>query len=60
MLALAQAEQLPDDHELCVRAADFEEALVAVFIGRCSVRRFMGIWARARRAYIRHQQEIQR
>lgn len=51
MILLADAHQLPENHELRVRAMEFERATTEWFLGRCSPRRFMGIWARARRCY---------
>lgn len=54
MEALADRLGLPHDHELRVRAQDFEMAAERWAIGRCSIKRFMGIWARARRCYIAH------
>lgn len=60
MLLIAEAENLPDDHELVVRAHDFEEAVRSYYIGRCSRHRFMTIWARARRAYINFSEEASR
>lgn len=60
MLTIAEAEQLPDDHELVVRAHDFEEAVRSYYIGRCSRHRFLSIWVRARRAYIEFRGEADR
>lgn len=56
MVGIADAEGLPDDHAMRVRADDFERAVLDVYAvpQRCSIKRFMGIWARARRAYIEH------
>jgi hypothetical protein len=60
MLTIAEAEQLPENHELRVRALDFDTAMRAYYLGKCSKRRFMGIWARARRAYIAFTEEASR
>lgn len=56
MVAFADARGYPQDHELRVRARDFEEATAMFFVAppRCSVAHFMRCWTRARRSYIDH------
>ena len=53
MLARADADGLAAEHDLRMRAAAFDEAAKG-FYGdpqTCDVKRFMGHWARARRAW---------
>lgn len=53
MLARADADGLPPDHQLRLRAVAFDDA-VRGFYGEpqtYDVRRFLGCWARARRAW---------
>jgi len=53
MLAKADADGLPDDHDMRTRAAAFDEAAKG-FYGEpqtCDMKRFMGCWARARRTW---------
>jgi hypothetical protein len=53
MVARADADKLPPDHDLRIKAAAFDEA-VAGFYGTpqtYDVKRFMGHWARARKCW---------
>jgi hypothetical protein len=53
MAGRADADSLPGDHDLRIKAAQFDEAAVgyASCPQTCDVKRFMGYWARARRAW---------
>ena len=53
MLARADADSLPADHALRLKAAAFEQAAAGFFgeIQTVNAMQFMGHWARARRAW---------
>ncbi|QTZ82401.1 hypothetical protein [Xanthomonas phage Olaya] len=53
MLARADADALPADHELRVKAQAFDQAAVGFYAQpqTTDVRTFMGHWARARRCW---------
>lgn len=53
MVARADADNLPADHELRILAHQFEAATKGYFAEEqtITVRSFMGAWARARRAW---------
>lgn len=53
MIAKADADGLPDDHQLRTKALDFNEAIQGYFSDpqTCDIRKFIGCWARARRAW---------
>lgn len=53
MLKLAEIDKLPDSHPIRVRAIELDEATTGFCSDpqTCDVRRFMGCWARARRAW---------
>ncbi|MBF4433212.1 hypothetical protein ERJ77_01615 [Vibrio anguillarum] len=53
MMQVAKRDCLPDDHDLVVKAKDFEQAALG-YVSEpqtCSVRKFLGCWARAKKAY---------
>jgi len=53
MLARADSDNLPNDHDMRSRAMAFDEAAKG-FYGNpqtCDLKKFMGCWARARCAY---------
>ena len=53
MLARADADGLPDDHDMRITAKAFDDAAKG-FYGEpqlCDVEKFMGCWARARRCW---------
>ena len=53
MVELADKHNLPDDHELRIKANEFAASFDG-FVAKpqtCSVQKFMGAWARARRAW---------
>lgn len=56
MVARADADNLPADHELRERAEQFEFAAAGFFANEqtVSVRQFAGVWARARNAWSRY------
>lgn len=53
MLARADADRLPPDHRLRVRAVEFDRAAKGYFADpqTVPVKPFFGAWARARRAW---------
>lgn len=53
MRELADAHELPADHELRQRAQEFEEATAGLYgePQTVSAKAFLGAWARARRAW---------
>ena len=53
MLARADADQLPPEHELRTKATAFNEATAGFYSDpqTCDVRHFVGCWARARKAW---------
>lgn len=52
MIARADADKLPSDHELRVKALAFNNAAKSYYIdASCDVKTFMGHWARARRVW---------
>lgn len=53
MTARANTDHLPEDHDLRIRATAFEHAAEGYFSNpqAVDVRKFMGCWARARRAW---------
>jgi len=53
MIAKADADGLPNDHVLRTTAFYFNEACLGYFSDpqTCDMRRFIGCWARARRAW---------
>lgn len=59
MVARAEADNLPADHELRERAEQFESAAAGFFASEqtVSVRQFAGAWARARKAWSRYRGE---
>jgi len=50
MIARADQDGLPADHDLRVKAAEFEEGAIGFYSEpqTCSVQKFLGRWARAR------------
>lgn len=53
MLARADIDGLPDEHDLRIKANEFNDAAKG-FFGEpqiCDMKRFLGCWARARRAW---------
>ena len=53
MITRADADGLPDGHDMRSEAAAFDEAAKGFFslLQTCDVKKFMGCWARARRAW---------
>lgn len=54
MIRRAEADQLPDGHELRTLAADLDRIGDEYAGGHCSPKKFLGAWARARLAWCRH------
>lgn len=59
MLAAADENNLPKDHELRTKAQAFDEAALGYYGDpqTCDARKFMGCWARARRAWCEYSGE---
>lgn len=53
MIDRADLDNLPADHDLRLKAAQFDMAAAGFYAEAktCSVEKFMGCWARARRAW---------
>ena len=53
MLARANIDGLPADHEMRTRATEFNEATKGFYCEPqiCDVKKFMGCWSRARRTW---------
>ena len=53
MLARANADGLPDNHDMRTRAVAFDEAAKGFFGEQqtCDLKKFLGCWARARRTW---------
>lgn len=53
MIDRADLDDLPSDHDLRTKAAQLDIATAGFFAEAqtCSVKKFMGCWARARRAW---------
>ncbi len=56
MRSRADAEQLPQDHDLRLAAEDFDRATAGFFAEKqqATIGTFMGAWSRARLAWCRH------
>ncbi|MBF4302218.1 hypothetical protein EAY56_26365 [Vibrio anguillarum] len=53
MMQVAKRDRLPDDHDLVVKEKEFEQATIG-YVSEpqtCSVRKLLGCWARAKKAY---------
>jgi hypothetical protein len=60
MLARAEADGLPTDHDMRTRAEEFNEATHG-FYGdpqTCDIKKFMGCWSRARRTWCDYTGEV--
>jgi hypothetical protein len=59
MIARADADGLPDEHEIRVLAAEFDEVSIGWYSEpqTCSVAKFMKHWARARSAWCKYSGE---
>ena len=60
MIARADTDNLPHDHEIRTRAAAFDEAAKGFYSDpqTCDVKRFVGCWARARRTWCDYTGEV--
>ncbi len=56
MMNIAKRDSLPDDHELVTKAKEFEDAALGYTAEpqTCSVKKFLGCWARAKKAYSKY------
>jgi hypothetical protein len=59
MVERANADKLPQDHELRKKAEEFEEAAIGLNATpqTCGIKKFMGCWARARKAWCNYSGE---
>lgn len=52
MLAIADRDNLPVDHEMRLRAKEFDESVN--YYGDGAAKKLLGAWVRARKAYCRY------
>lgn len=56
MLMIAKRDALPNDHELVMKAKAFSDACQGYLTEpqTCSAKKFLGCWARAKKAYCQY------